>query len=1099
MNRGTLTLDTDAGLTLTSEFQQALDLLDSGSHLFLTGKAGTGKSTLVRLFTQNRKKNLVVAAPTGVAALNVNGYTLHRLFSFRPGITPEFVRSDQYFPGRFHRTLQTLDTLVIDEASMVRSDLFDSIAAALSRFGPQPGQPFGGVQIVLVGDLYQLPPVVHENEETYFSTTYDSPFFFSAHSYDTNDFPTIELTTVFRQEGDPEFVAVLNAIRDGQATPETVDALNEHVNDKFVPDADEFWLTLTTRNNIADARNRTELDRLTTEPHTSTAHMTGALDNFEPPTQASLKFKVGAQIMLLTNDPQDRWVNGTLAVVIGVESEDGEYTVEIELRDKQRHKVQSHTWEITRPDPTNGVLTHEVIGAFRQLPFRLAWAITIHKAQGLTLNRCIVDLAGGTFADGQLYVALSRARSLDGLTLARPVRPRDLRVNQHIRRFLHTRTGGDDGEYVVLAAHFVGDDGWQWRPRPIELAVALPDGTELTTLIDPQRDLGDASTRLNITAEDVVLAPTLPLAWSVIAPYLDGHIPVGYDLAQTLEFLDYELKRHGHIMELPIGVELKPTASRTTVRKLDGAVTAVEKARIVRELLDTATEALPAATAFSTPATGFGYLLPRHDRDTARFVVAPEDHKDLAHYLSTLTAEAKNSERLSATLRAVETSTGHAVVATGHNLVRRTIDEVLQPGRTVCFTGDARHPSDGSPIERSKLERLAREFGLAPDTMTKSRTDALIVAEFGTQSGKARKARQWGKPIFSVEEFLAWANGTNQDAPAGPATSIEVVLDELPPRPPAATADDEEDDRSANPNIAADEPVVPQDEPLEKKLAQTEPGIPEVAELVIPWTAEDIGEFLTSGAGVSATGILYHPKSGNRIIQDDLARMLTEHDFQYVRNLTQRTTLLLVGELSKPTRQLATAIENHKPIFAVAEFFAWTERRRIEAAAEQPPIPKAAVAEQSHIPEPATAEEPQDEPPSPPPNAERPSQEAALLSQHWHQPAEPYYASQPPNTAHIPQQSASSKPGPFWKTMSTAKFYSLGVGIPLGLILMVPILLGIVAVGIPGWADALVSVGAVSMLIGLLALPVAVVLIALRIIGRRRHNRHYSLREQRNR
>lgn len=779
-----MTLRLVSGLTLTAEFQHALELLDSGSHLFLTGKAGTGKSTLVRLFTDSAPHNIVVAAPTGVAALNVNGYTLHRLFSFRPGVTPAYVASDQYFPGRFFKTLKALDTLIIDEASMVRADLFDSIATALGRFGPKPGQPFGGVQIVLVGDLYQLPPVVQSGEEEYFSDTYGSPFFFSAHAYDLHDFPTVELTTVFRQDGDPEFVSMLNALREGQATPAIVEELNQHVELDFEPSADDFWLTLTTRNRIADARNRTQLDALNTALCTSTAVMTGELDNFETPTQESLRFKVGAQIMLLTNDSQHRWVNGSLGVITRIDREDGDFTVEIELRNKKRHIVEPHTWEITRPQTAGGALSHEVIGTFRQLPFRLAWAVTIHKAQGLTLNRCIIDLAGGTFADGQLYVALSRARSLDGLVLANPIRPRHLRVNQHIRRFHYTHTGGDDGEYAVIAANFVGDDGFQWRPRPIELAVILPDGTELTSLVDPQRDLGDAATTLGITAEDVVLAPTLPLAWSALAPYLGQHIPVGFGLAETLEFLDYELKRHEHILQIPIGIDVKPLATSSEVNQVEHARTALEKVRIIKEIFSRTTDDLPAATVFDSAPPEFGYLLPRSDLTAARFVVHPTHHEQLAQYLATVAIEVHNSVRLATTLRAIETTTGHTVLgAQDADLALVKIGDILKPGITLCFTGDARDPFDGAPIDRPDLEALAATRGmLSEPNITKSRTDALIVAEVGTQSGKAKKARAWDKPIFSVADFLDWAHeGSGGSAPAE-TVDINVVVEELPPR-----------------------------------------------------------------------------------------------------------------------------------------------------------------------------------------------------------------------------------------------------------------------------------------------------------------------------
>src|SRR6476620_2414825 len=189
-------------IVLTDEFRHALDLLAGGRHVFLTGKAGTGKSTLIRLFMAETDRNVVVVAPTGIAALNVDGYTIHRLFGFRTATSLDDVRGGEYRPGRFAKTLASLQTLIIDEASMVRADVFDMVAAALERFGPSPGAPFGGVQIVLVGDLYQLPPVVHEAEASYLSARYETPYFFSADSFRVEDFPSVALTTVFRQVGD---------------------------------------------------------------------------------------------------------------------------------------------------------------------------------------------------------------------------------------------------------------------------------------------------------------------------------------------------------------------------------------------------------------------------------------------------------------------------------------------------------------------------------------------------------------------------------------------------------------------------------------------------------------------------------------------------------------------------------------------------------------------------------------------------------------------------------------------------------------------------------------------------------------------------------
>ncbi|MGO1569583.1 MAG: exonuclease domain-containing protein, partial [Brachybacterium sp.] len=243
-----------APLTITEDFQAALDHLHAGHHLFLTGKAGTGKSTLIRHYLESTARRTITVAPTGIAALNVDGYTIHRLFSFPIGVSEEMVRGGGYYPGRFAKALKELDTLIVDEASMVRADLFDALTAALERFGPRPGEPFGGVQLVLVGDLYQLPPVVTDHEAAWIEERFGTPFFFSARSFDAATFPVVELSTVFRQQGDDRLVDLLNAVREGTLLEEARAELNQRTAADFEPDLDEFWLTLATTNRIVGAR-----------------------------------------------------------------------------------------------------------------------------------------------------------------------------------------------------------------------------------------------------------------------------------------------------------------------------------------------------------------------------------------------------------------------------------------------------------------------------------------------------------------------------------------------------------------------------------------------------------------------------------------------------------------------------------------------------------------------------------------------------------------------------------------------------------------------------------------------------------------------------
>src|SRR5690554_1700168 len=806
-------------LAWTEELEHALTLLRSGSHLFLTGKAGTGKSTLVRQFMAGTDRNVVVVAPTGIAALNVDGYTIHRLFSFGPTSTPESVRGPDYFPGRFSQTLRALDTLIIDEASMVRADMFDMITTALERFGPRPGQPFGGVQLVLVGDLFQLPPVVHPAEASHFESRYATPYFFSADSFDREQFPTVALTTVFRQLGDERLTSILNAIREGVLVDQAQRDLNARTDPDFVPPEDVLWLTLAPTNRLVTARNRARLARLPGEEVVSLASRTGDLATFDSPVEDALTIKVGAQVMMLANDPGDRWVNGTLGRVDWVgRDEDGAVTARVELAGGAIETVHPYTWDATRPVLEAGTLRREVVGTFTQLPFKLAWAVTIHKAQGQTLDRLVVDLTGGVFDFGQVYVALSRCTSMDGLVLTRPVLAKDLKTDRRVLRFLREATpAGGPARHCAVGVLTVGDEGLRSRPRPVEIAVAFEDGTAVSTLVNPHRDLGTARTDFAIAVDDVLLAPSLPEAWAVLGPLLDGCTPVGVGTDLALGIIDFELKRLGRVEPLPLGIELPDAGLLPSEHAGLAAPSALERARTALAVhRRTRTDDDGGGTFTAPDAAASGYLLTR-DADAsppttaltptlsalltasramsevilhgvpagevrARFAAqwwhddppsAAGDHAPPSSALDDPVLREVVSARLAS---AVEKSAGlprellervreledlldssilPAGLASDDDESR--IEVILAPEVRVCFTGTVHDPR-GRFVDKWELERLVGSLGLrwAPG-VSKTRCDVLVVAEVGTQSGKARKAREYGKPVISAAEFYAWA------------------------------------------------------------------------------------------------------------------------------------------------------------------------------------------------------------------------------------------------------------------------------------------------------------------------------------------------------
>jgi len=409
------------GITPTEEYRTALAFLREGSgHLFVTGRAGTGKSTLLRALRDIVPGELVVVAPTGLAAVNVGGQTVHSFF----GLPPRLIRPEDIRRSRNGTVMRKLAFLVIDEVSMVRVDLMWAIDQSLRVNRGRPREPFGGVRLVLFGDLHQLPPVVQEAEvAAHLDSEFGGPFFFSVSAL-TEGAGTqrLELTQVFRQS-DEALISVLNRIRDGEANEADLEELNTRVAPIRTLGEGERFVILTPTNAAAQRINTAYLDALPGLALTYEAGITGDFTQASHPTDSALILKPGAKVILLRNDPDRRWVNGTIARISRLE----EKKVMIEVAGRE-HELEPVSWEQRRYayDKEQEKIVGTVAGTFKQYPVRLAWALTIHKAQGLTLDNVYIDLGRGTFAHGQAYVALSRCRSLEGLALARPLAPRDI-------------------------------------------------------------------------------------------------------------------------------------------------------------------------------------------------------------------------------------------------------------------------------------------------------------------------------------------------------------------------------------------------------------------------------------------------------------------------------------------------------------------------------------------------------------------------------------------------------------------------------------------------------------------------------------------------
>lgn len=409
-----------AGITPTPEFEQVLARLAEGAgNIFVTGKAGTGKSTLLRALRADESADMVVLAPTGLAAVQVAGQTIHSFF----GLPPRLIKPEDIRPSRKLGLMRKLKTLVIDEVSMVRADLMDAIDRSLRLNRKQPGEPFGGVQLVLFGDLHQLPPVVQDGElKAHLENAFGGPFFFNAPGLAQTECHVVELDRVFRQE-DSQFITALNGIREGEPSRDDLGLINSRVVPlENLPNRDSYVI-LTPTNQVANEINMSFLGALAGRSVTHEAAITGTYSETAHPSDQILLLKEGAKVILIRNDADRRWVNGTLARISRLE--DDRVFVEIE---GEEHEVEPATWEAMRYDydVKEDRIVEQVVGTFRQLPLRLAWALTIHKSQGMTLDRVYIDLRRGTFAHGQAYVALSRCRTLEGLALARPLRPWDI-------------------------------------------------------------------------------------------------------------------------------------------------------------------------------------------------------------------------------------------------------------------------------------------------------------------------------------------------------------------------------------------------------------------------------------------------------------------------------------------------------------------------------------------------------------------------------------------------------------------------------------------------------------------------------------------------
>ncbi|MGP6172542.1 AAA family ATPase [Corynebacterium sp. A21] len=771
------------GIHITEEFKHALEALESRKNVLLTGRAGTGKSTLLRMFIErNTHRNLLITAPTGVAALNIGGTTIHKTFGFRPGLYPDDLQpGGSYFPSaRVTAVLEAVDVLVVDEISMVRADLFDMMDIALRRIRTSD-TPFGGVQLVLVGDLLQLPPVLPDYERDMFLKFWDTPYFFSAKCYQELQLTQVELRQVWRQT-DPEFVEVLNQVREGSVSEEVLELLNHRVDPDFVPD--EEWVTLTSRRSTVEQINQERLSSLAGEKFRSVAETQGQVEVKDFPGNVSLDYARGARVMTVVNDSSGDFVNGSFGVI----TDATEKEISIALDDGKLVVVEKHLWESKRPSLEGGRLSSEVVGTIRQFPIILAWAITIHKSQGKTIPKCFINLKGGTTTEGQFYVALSRAVDLENLRFNQQVLAKNINADGSLVRMIQRESSAEADTSRMVFMSFDGVD-FSVSKHIARVHVVIIEGdrkvADFGTWINPMSDLGTFGEQHAIPNAGLALAPSLGEFWPLLLRQAAG----GLVIADKLAMFERAVRHQEKGMEIGLGIGYDISDLEYTPRG-DGVVARVydmADAYLRGDFTPHRGVTVPNA---SLDTEGSVYIPDWAPKESLMLDPARATDSDIAW--ASLSGAARRADSRAEVVEALEIMSDWAISRGGwgpgqhQELLKRasrtiegevdlpdpqmlTVDpaQLFTPGTRVAFTGQI--SLNGQVLRKDdELAPICTDLGLEyKKSMSKSKCDLLVAGDVASMSRKAQAAREYGKPVVSAADFESWYNNPQ---PAVPST-----------------------------------------------------------------------------------------------------------------------------------------------------------------------------------------------------------------------------------------------------------------------------------------------------------------------------------------